>query len=305
MLRAFKSVNMLHPTKATFTLNTGAKMPAVGLGTWQSGPNEVRNAVKVALQTGYRHIDTALAYGNEEEVGQGIRDSGVPREEIWVTTKLDNPWHHRVEEGITSSLKSLGLDYVDLYLMHWPSSTDPEDLKKHLPDWNFVKTWADMQKLLPSGRVKNIGVSNFAIKNLEILLNDPSCKTVPAVNQVELHPNNPSPKLLEYCKSKGIHCTAYSCLGSTDSPLYKDESLKSLAKAKGKSVQQVLLKWGLQRGTSVIPKSVTASRIEGNYQLDGWELTDEEMTKLSSLPDRFKVCGDAWLPVKVFFGDDE
>jgi len=305
MLRAFKSVNMLHPTKATFTLNTGAKMPAVGLGTWQSGPNEVRNAVKVALQTGYRHIDTALAYGNEEEVGQGIRDSGVPREEIWVTTKLDNPWHHRVEEGITSSLKSLGLDYVDLYLMHWPSSTDPEDLKKHLPDWNFVKTWADMQKLLPSGRVKNIGVSNFAIKNLEILLNDPSCKTVPAVNQIELHPNNPSPKLLEYCKSKGIHCTAYSCLGSTDSPLYKDESLKSLAKAKGKSVQQVLLKWGLQRGTSVIPKSVTASRIEGNYELDGWELTDEEMTKLSSLPDRFKVCGDAWLPVKVFFGDDE
>lgn len=113
-------------TKKTFTLNTGAKMPAVGLGTWQSKPNEVREAVKVALQKGYRHIDTALAYGNEHEVGLGIKDSGVPREEIWLTTKLDNPWHKRVEEGITSSLKDLQTDYVDLYLMvslclcsHW------------------------------------------------------------------------------------------------------------------------------------------------------------------------------------------
>ena len=132
-------------------------MPAVGLGTWQSGPNEVRKAVKAALDAGYRHIDTALAYGNENEVGQGIKESGVPREEIWVTTKLANPGHKRVEEGITSSLKSLDMDYVDLYLMHWPSSTDPDDLKKHLPDWDFVKTWAELQKLPASGRVKNIG----------------------------------------------------------------------------------------------------------------------------------------------------
>jgi glycerol 2-dehydrogenase (NADP+) len=104
-------------TQETFTLNTGAKIPAIGLGTWQSKPNEVREAVKAALQKGYRHIDTALAYGNENEVGQGIKDSGVPREEIWITTKLDNPWHKRVEDGINSSLKSLGVDYVDLYLM--------------------------------------------------------------------------------------------------------------------------------------------------------------------------------------------
>jgi len=229
----------------------------------------------------------------------------VPREEIWITTKLDNPWHNRVDEGIESSLKSLGVDYVDLYLMHWPCSTDPNDPNKHLPDWNFVKTWAEMQKLPASGRVKNIGVSNFGIKNLEILLNDPSFKTMPAVNQIELHPNCPSPKLFEYCKSKGIHCTAYSCLGSTDSPLYKNEVLKELAEKKGKTVQQVLLMWGLQRGTSVIPKSVTASRIEANFQLDGWELTPQEMDQLSNMKERFKVCGDSWLPVKVFFGDDE
>ncbi|KAF2471959.1 Aldo/keto reductase, partial [Lindgomyces ingoldianus] len=295
---------MAQNTNATFTLNTGGRIPAVGLGTWQSKPSEVREAVKVALQKGYRHIDTALAYGNENEVGQGIKDSGVPREEIWITTKLDNPWHHRVEDGINSSLKSLGVDYVDLYLMHWPSSTDPENLKKHLPDWNFLKTWAEMQKLPASGRVKNIGVSNFGIRNLEKLLSDPSFKITPAVNQIELHPNCPSPKLLDYCKEKGIHCTAYSCLGSSDSPLYKDETVLKMAEAKGRTPQQILLMWGLQRGNSVIPKSVTPSRIEKNFELDGWDLTDEEMKKLSSLPDRFKVCGDAWLPIKVFFGDD-
>lgn len=303
--RTLSDTPSLKHTEWTVTLNTGAKMPAVGLGTWQSQPNEVREAVKAALLAGYRHIDTALAYGNEHEVGLGIKDSGVPREEIWITTKLDNPWHKRVEEGITSSLKSLGTDYVDLYLMHWPSSTDPDDLKKHHPDWNFVDTWRELQKLPASGRVKNIGVSNFGIRNLETLLKDPSCKTVPAVNQIELHPNNPSPRLLDYCHEKGIHCTAYSCLGSTNSPLAKDKTLKQIADSKGKSTAQVLLMWGLQRGTSVIPKSVTPSRIENNFQLDGWDLTATEMKKLDNLPDRFKVCGDAWLPVKVFFGDDE
>lgn len=232
-------------------------MPAVGLGTWQSQPNDVRKAVKAALDAGYRHIDTALAYGNEHEVGQGIKDSGVPREEIWITTKvrareqykmscsltfskLDNPWHKRVEEGITSSLKSLETDYVDLYLMHWPSSTDPDDLKKHYPDWDFTKTWAELQKLPASGRVKNIGVSNFGIKNLEKLFASEGYKTLPAVNQIELHPNNPSDKLVDYCNQKGIHCTAYSCLGSTNSPLASDQTLKKIADAKGKTTAQVL-----------------------------------------------------------------
>ncbi len=158
-----------------------------------------------------------------------------------------------------------------------------------------------MQKLVETGKVRNIGVSNFAMRNLEKLLNDPSCKTVPAVNQIELHPNMPSPKTLEYCKSKGIHNTAYSCLGSTDSPLAHDKTLGAIAKEVGKTPQQVLLMWGLQRDTSVIPKSVTASRIKANFELDGWELSAEQMKKLSSIPDRFKVCGDSWLPVKVFF----
>ncbi|KAL5361669.1 NADP-dependent oxidoreductase domain-containing protein [Aspergillus floccosus] len=282
-------MSTLEHTKKVYTLNTGDKIPAIGLGTWQSKPNEVREAVKNALLKGYRHIDTALAYGNEAEVGDGIRDSGVPRSEIWITTKLDNTWHHRVQEGIDSSLKSLGTDYVDLYLVHWPSSTDPNDKSKHLPDWDFIKTWQEMQKLPATGKVRNIGVSNFGIKNLEKLLNDPSCKIVPAVNQIELHPNNPSPKLVAYNTSKGIHSTGYSCLGSTDSPLYKDPTLLQLAEKKGKTPQQVLLQWGIQKGWSVIPKSVNKARIDANFELDGWDLTADEINQLDNLKDRFKA----------------
>ncbi|KAI0892568.1 Aldo/keto reductase [Annulohypoxylon nitens] len=292
-------------TSKTFTLATGDKIPAIGLGTWQSPKNETAKAVKHALSVGYRYIDTAFAYGNESEVGEGIRASGVPREQIWITTKLDNPWHKRVAEGIETSLKNLGTDYVDLYLMHWPSSTRPDDLKKHYDDWNFLDTWRELQKLVGTGKVRNIGVSNFGITNLEKLLNDPSTKITPVVNQIELHPNNPSPKLVAYCKEKGIHLTGYSCLGSTNSPLYKDPTLLAIAESKGKTPQQVLLLWGIQQGWDVIPKSITPERIESNFNIDGWELTADEIDKLNHLPDRFKVCGDAWLPIKVFFGDDE
>lgn len=295
----------LKQTARTFTLNTGAKIPAVGLGTWQSKPNEVATAVEHALRSGYRHIDTAHAYGNEKEVGQGIRASGVPREDIWLTTKLDNPWHKRVPEGIASSLENLGTDYVDLYLMHWPCSTDPADKKKHYSDWDFRDTWREMQKLLETGKVRNIGVSNFGITNLEKLLSAPDTKTVPAVNQIELHPCNPSPKLVAYNTSKGIHSTGYSCLGSTDSPLYTNKKLLAIAESKGKTPQQVLLLWGLQKGWSVIPKSVTPARIGANFELDGWELTEQEIHEIDAIQDRFKVCGDKWLPVQVFFGDDE
>jgi glycerol 2-dehydrogenase (NADP+) len=130
-------------------------------------------------------------------------------------------------------------------------------------------------------------------------------QTVPAVNQIEIHPGNPSPKLIAYNTSKGIHTTAYSSLGSQGSPLYKNDTLLTLAKEKGKTPQQVLIMWGLQQGLSQIPKSVTKDRIEANFELDGWELTEEERAKISGIKDRFKVCGDDWLPVQVFFGDDE
>ncbi|KAJ5090048.1 hypothetical protein N7532_008732 [Penicillium argentinense] len=298
-------------TTHTFHLNNGCAIPAIGLGTWQSKENATREAVKYALQNGYRHVDTALNYGNEQEVGEGIRASGVPREQIWVTSKLDNHWHHRVREGLEKSLENLGLEYIDLFLIHFPCSTDPEDRSKHLPDWNFVDTWREMQKLLDTGKVRTIGVSNFQMSHLETLLNDPSCKVVPAVNQIELHPHNPSPKLLEYCKSKGIHCTAYSCLGgNTASPinahtdLIDDPTVLKISKAKAKAPAQILVMWGLQRGTSMIPKSVTPDRISSNFLMDGWCLSNGDILALDGIQTRAKVVGDAWMPIRVFLGDD-
>ncbi|RTE77470.1 hypothetical protein BHE90_008080 [Fusarium euwallaceae] len=296
---------MLTSSSRTFTLNTGDEIPAVGLGTWRSNPRQVSLAVETALRAGYRHIDTALAYGNEREVGIGIRASGVPREDIWVTSKLRNNWHKHVREGLQTSLNNLGLDYVDLYLIHWPCSRDADDPAHLYQDWDFVDTWAEMQKLLDEGKVANIGVSNFGIRHLEELLNSPSTKVVPAVNQIELHPCNPSPKLVAYNTSKGIHTEGYSCLGSAHLGLSRNKNLVDIANAKGKTPQQVLLQWGLQKGWSVVPKSVTPSRIESNIDLDGWELTDEEMDMLDGIETRFKVVGDGFLPKRVFFGDDE
>lgn len=222
-----------------------------------------------------------------------------------MTTKLDNDWHTRVPEAIETSLKNLGTDYVDLYLVHWPCSLNPDDKSTILENWTFIDTWREMQKLPATGKVLNIGVSNVGIKNFEKLLSDPSCKIVPAVNQIELHPANPSPKLLEYCAAKGIHCTAYSPLGSTDSALYSETTILDIAKAKGLTPQQILLLWGIKNNTSVLPKSVTKERIEANFAINSADLTDDEFAKISAIQSRFKVCGDSWLPEKVFFGDDE
>lgn len=179
-------------SKKTYTLASGDKIPAIGLGTWQSPNNATAQAVEAAIRAGYRYIDTALAYGNEHEVGEGVRAAGVPREQLWITTKLDNPWHKRVAEGIDSSLKSLGMDYVDLYLMHWPSSTRPDDLKKAYDDWNFIDTWRELQKLVGTGKVRNIGVSNFGIKNMEKLLNDPSTKASDSRDKRRSNPRDES-----------------------------------------------------------------------------------------------------------------
>jgi glycerol 2-dehydrogenase (NADP+) len=144
-------------------------MPAIGLGTWQSKPGEAEKAVEAALRRGYRHIDTALAYGNEKEVGIGMRASGLPRQDVWLTTKLDNVYHKRVPGALEESLRNLGTEYVDLYLMHWPVSVDPADKSRVLEDWDFVDTWLKMQKLVGTGKVRNIGVSNFGISHFEKL----------------------------------------------------------------------------------------------------------------------------------------
>ncbi|KAG0746424.1 hypothetical protein G6F57_004525 [Rhizopus arrhizus] len=281
-----------------FKLNNGNVIPAVGLGTWQSSEenDSVYRAVKTALANGYRHIDTAMAYGNEAEVGRGIRDglkeSGLSRRDIFVTTKLA-PVHGRpslVAKAFEDSLAKLGIEYIDLYMMHWPVALNPEpgvmiplradgsrDLDEQV-NGRFEDTWAAMEKLLDTGKVKNLGVANFAIPNLERLLK--TAKVIPAVNQVELHPYLPQNKLIDYCQSKGIHVTAYSPLGSTQSTLLQDATLNKIAEAHKISVAQVLLSWGVTR-SSVLPKSINPDRIKSNIELV--ELNDKEIQEINDI----------------------
>ncbi|KZV92279.1 Aldo/keto reductase, partial [Exidia glandulosa HHB12029] len=198
-----------------FKLNTGAEVPAIGLGCWIGQPElgwKAGEMVTAALKIGYRHFDTAFAYNSEEHVGNAIRASGIPRADIFVTTKLFETYHHRVREGFEASLKALNIDYIDLYLMHWPQGHDEEGMlngnaRPPSASPTFLEVWKEMEALLATGKVKTIGVSNFSIKLLNQLL--PHCTVVPAMNQVELHPCYPQHELLEYCKSKGILLTAY------------------------------------------------------------------------------------------------
>ncbi|KAL4735865.1 NADP-dependent oxidoreductase domain-containing protein [Aspergillus similis] len=257
-----------------FHLNTGASIPAIGLGTRRAQePGLVYEAVRSALKAGYRHIDTAMSSGIEHEIGQAVKDSGVSRSQIWVTTKLDNRWHTRVQEALDLSLSELGMNYVDLYLMVWI--------------------------LLLMARTLLLSSTGKKCRSFQ----QPKCETL-------LHPYWPSRKLLQYCRNHEIHCTAYSCLGSTHSPLLEDKILLEICRIRGKSPQQILadnsrIMWGLQRGTSVIPKTVNAARIEGNFDLNGWALSDDEMDRLNRCTTRFKSCNDDWLPATVFIGDED
>jgi len=281
------------------TLNTGAAMPQLGLGTWKSKPGEVAAAVEAALRAGYRHIDAAHVYGNEKEVGAGIRASGVPRADIFVTSKLWNTKHHPddVEASCRTTLSDLGLDYLDLYLVHWPHAFQRGDNTFPKNDDGTVKydetlhptdTWLAMEKLVGAGLTKAIGVSNFNSEQIEDVLKKGSIK--PATNQVECHPYLGQAKLLEFCRARDITLTAYSPLGSPDRPwaqpgeatLLEDPQLKEIAAKHGKSTAQVLIRWQIQRGVIVIPKSVTASRIKENGDVFDFKLSEEEMAQIGS-----------------------
>lgn len=269
--------------KSATKLANGVEMPWFGLGVFkvQEG-QEVIDSVKAAIKAGYRSIDTASVYGNEEGVGQAIRESGVAREELFITTKVWN-----TEQGYEStlaafdqSLSKLGLDYADLYLVHWPIRAKYKD------------TWRALEKLYADGKVRAIGVSNFQIDHLEDLLADAAVK--PMVNQVELHPLLNQQELREYCKAQGIQIEAWAPLAQGH--LLDNEVLADIAARHNKTLPQVILRWDLQNGIVTIPKSVKEERIIANADIFDFELSEEEISRINGLnrdqrfgshPDRF------------------
>lgn len=234
------------------------------------------------MRSGYKHIDTARVYGNEAPVGKAINDylkeSGAKRSDIFVTTKLWCTENRKAEEALRKSLERLQLDYVDLYLIHWPVAmaegdelmpTKADGTRAILPfnEWTYVDTYKSMQKLLPLGLTKAIGISNFNQEKIEYLLNDPEVTVMPACNQIELHPYLPQIDLVEYCKSKEIVCEGYSPLGSTGAPLLQEPVLTQLAEKYSVSPACIAISWAVCRGTVVLPKSVNPSRVESNLKI--------------------------------------
>ncbi|EIN03930.1 aado/keto reductase [Punctularia strigosozonata HHB-11173 SS5] len=276
-----------------FTLNDGTKIPSVGMGCWMGSPGggeKVEIMCKKAIEHGYRHFDTASGYGNEQHVGKAIKESGIPRSEFYVTTKLPNTDHHDVQHAFEESFKNLDCDYIDLYLMHFPqavivdANTKPEDawLSEPLPpdaSPTFVETWQAMEQLLGTGKLRSIGVSNFSIKLLDQLL--PRATVVPVVNQVELHPCLPSNELIAYCRSKDILPVAYSPLGQTQPVFFTEPTVTAIAQTHAATPAQVVLSWGVQRGTPVIPKSENEDRMKANITL--LTLSPEEMARIDAI----------------------
>ncbi|KAF5353403.1 hypothetical protein D9756_008003 [Leucocoprinus leucothites] len=278
-------------------LNNGVEVPIVGTGAY--APPERHPAVPswigTALQAGFRHVDTAHGYGTEKHVGEAVRASGIPRKEIFVTTKL--PWDHhdRVKESFEESLNNLGLEYIDLYLMHWPQFIKYIDGKPVIKDgvWQtrddvaFNESWAEMEKLLETGKVRAIGVSNFSVKTLEQLLK--TAKVVPAVNQVELHPYLAQNDLKKYCDEKGIALTAYTPSGYSE--VRNDPTIVEIAKKYNVTPNQVTLAWHISRNTIIVPKSENAERQKENITLVS--LDKEDIAKIDALDRNQRICNKA------------
>lgn len=289
--------------------SNGDQMDAIGLGTWKSEKGKVTEAVKVALENGYKHIDCAATYGNEAEVGAAFKEvfsnGEVKRDDIWVTSKLWNNAHKKedVIPALKKTLDDLNLKYLDLYLMHWPVAFKPgvafpekaEDFLS-LDEVPLSETWNEMVKAKEQGLVKHVGVSNFSIETLEGLMKETD--HTPEMNQVELHPYLQQDKLLEFCSRNGINVTAYSPLGSGDRPdqmkaddepsLLENPVIERIAKKHGANPGQILIKWSEQRGTAVIPKSTNKERIIGNLASAGFQLDEEDLKEIAELDNHFR-----------------
>ncbi len=262
----------------TFLLNNGVKIPCVGFGTWQTPDGEVAaNAVATAIENGYRHIDTAAAYKNEKGVGEGIRRTGIKRDELFVTTKLWNSdrGYNNTLKAFENSLSMLGLDYVDLYLIHWPANLKQF---KNCDEIN-ADTYKALEKILESGRAKAIGVSNFLTAHLKKLMKNTNI--VPAVNQIEFHPGYMQEDTVEFCKENDILIEAYSPLGT--GKLLKNKELINIAKKYNKSTAQLCIRFVLQKGVLPLPKSVTESRIKENAQVFDFNITDEDIKVIENI----------------------
>lgn len=294
----------------------GDKMPALGLGTWKSAKGEVYAAVRTALEIGYRHFDCALLYGNEKEIGQAFADAlkegVVKREELWVTSKLWNNSHQKqyVLPSIQTSLKDLQLDYLDLYLIHWPIAlkhdvTFPQKGEEmlSLTEVPLSETWTEMIRLKEMGLVRHIGVSNFSTKKLTDIIEKTG--VIPEVNQLELHPFLQQQEMLDFCQSNEIYLTGFCPLGSADRPanrivegepkLFENQTIQELAQSKGCTPAQIMLAWAVNRGTSVIPKSVHAHRLTENLAAADIELSAQEMETMRGLDLHYRyIKGNFW-----------
>lgn len=270
---------MFNSITDTVLLPNRTKMPCLGFGTWRTPDGQTAaSCVKEAIDRGYRHIDTAAVYGNETGVGAGIKDSGIKREELFLTTKhwVSNRGYEKTVLACEESLKKLGTDYVDLYLIHWPCV---EKVSENWAEINY-DTWRGFEKLYKDGKVKAIGVSNFLPHHLDPLLKN--CQVKPMVNQIELHPGYMQPETVSFCKANGIVLQAWSPLGS--GAVLKDERLLKIAKKYNKSVAQLCIRFLLQQGLVALPKTVTMERISQNAKVFDFNISAEDIKAILSLP---------------------